>query len=131
MSLVVPKVAPLKPEIRLAQAISQFEADLSNEQKAVLRAYKSQSLQSPPDTREVMRLTAEIDNYKFQRSKHGRCVGPRLTNFLHGVQIFASIGDVIVGGSQNLIACGVWSVVRMSLLVRTLDRTIPLSSLTS
>jgi hypothetical protein len=125
MSLIVPEVSRLKPEIRLAQAISQFEADLSNEQKAILRAYKSQLLHSPPDIREVMQLTAEIDNYKSQgRGRQGRCVGPRLTNFLHGIQVFASIGDVIVGGSQNLIACGVWSVVRMSLLVCTPNRII-------
>lgn len=37
--------------------------------------------------------------------------------FLEAVQQFASIGDVIVGGSQNVIACGVWSLVRMTLLV--------------
>jgi hypothetical protein len=43
-----------------------------------------------------------------------------MTNFLHAVQQFAAIKDVIVGGSQNLIACGVWTVVRMSLLVSTL-----------
>ncbi|KAF1958658.1 hypothetical protein CC80DRAFT_558094, partial [Byssothecium circinans] len=60
-----------------------------------------------------MRLTAEIDP---SREASRRCFGPRFTNFLHGVQRFAALGDIIIGGSQNLIACGVWSVVRISLL---------------
>jgi hypothetical protein len=117
MSGVMSNASRLKPEIRLAQAVSQFEADLSNEQKAVFRNYRSQSRSSPPDPRDVMRLTAEIDHQASGKISHGRCFGPRLTNFLQAVQQFAALGDIIVGGSQNLIACGVWTIVRMSLLV--------------
>ena len=117
MSLIIPTVARLKPEIRLAQAVSQFEASLSTAQKARFRTDRAKALQSPPDTSNVMRLTADID--RSQRAGD-RCFGPRFTNFLHGVQQFAAIGDVLIGGSQNIIACGVWSVVRMSLLVSNL-----------
>jgi hypothetical protein len=117
MSVVLSNASRLKPEIRLAQAVSQFEADLSSEQKATFRAYRSQSRDSPPDPSDVMRLTAEIDRHASGKIGRGRCFGPRLTNFLQAVQQFAALGDVIVGGSQNLIACGVWSLVRMSLLV--------------
>jgi hypothetical protein len=109
----------LKPEIRLAQAVSQFEADLSDKQKIAFRTLKSQSRNSPPDPSDVMRLTAEID-CQMSRKAGRRCFGPRFTNFLQGVQQFAALGDVVVGGSQNLIACGVWSMVRMSLLVSAL-----------
>jgi hypothetical protein len=112
--------AQLKPEIRLAQAVSQFEADLSNEQKATFRTFRSQSLDSPPRSGDVMRLTAEIDR-QLSRKFSSRCLGPRFTNFLQGVQQFAALGDVLVGGSQNIIACGVWSLVRMSLLVSDLN----------
>lgn len=62
-----------------------------------------------------MRLTAEIDRSASRKGR--RCFGPRLTNVLQAVQQFASIGDIIIGDSQNLIACGVWSLVRMTLLV--------------
>ena len=116
MSSVLANVAPLKPEIRLAQAVSQFEADLSIEQKATFRSYKSQSRISPPDIGDVMRLTAEID-HRAAGKAGGRCYGPRLTNVLQAVQQFAALGDIIVGGSQNIIACSVWSLVRMALLV--------------
>ncbi|KAF2198077.1 hypothetical protein GQ43DRAFT_458101 [Delitschia confertaspora ATCC 74209] len=110
MSLVQ-NVGRLKPEIRLAQAVSAFEADLTSQQKASFRTYKSQSRDSPPDLTDAMRLTAEIDRNASGR----RCVGPRLTNFLEAVQQYAALGDVIVGGSQNIVACGVWSLVRISL----------------
>jgi len=105
----------LKPEIRLAQAISQFEANLSSTHKTEFQRSRAQSLKVPPDTTDVMRFTADVDR---RIAKGSRCLGPRFTSFLSSVQQFAALGDVIVGGSQNIIACGVWSVVRMSILVR-------------
>ncbi|KAF2179739.1 hypothetical protein K469DRAFT_741530 [Zopfia rhizophila CBS 207.26] len=117
MSVALANASRLKPEIHLAQAVSAFEADLSSEQKASLRTYRSQSRDSPPDPSDVMRLTAEIDGHASGKAASRRCFGPRLTNFLQAVQQYAALGDVIVGGSQNIIACGVWSLVRMSLLL--------------
>jgi hypothetical protein len=117
MSSALAKAAPLKPEIRLAQAISQFDASLSDEQKATLRADRVGLSKSPPDIRDVMRLTAEIDRRAAAKMAGGRCFGPRLTNILQAIQQFAALGDVVVGASQNVAACGVWSLVRMTLLV--------------
>ena len=109
------KASSLKPEIRLAQAVSEFEADLSNEQKSAFRTLKSQSITKTPGPHDVLRLTAEVDR-RMSKKFGNQCFGPRLTSFLEGVQRFAALGYVVVGGSQNLVACGVWSVVRMSLL---------------
>ncbi|KAH6874161.1 hypothetical protein B0T10DRAFT_587963, partial [Thelonectria olida] len=120
MSSALEKAAPLKAEIRLAQAASEFEADLSTEQKATFRTYRSQLCKSPPDIHDVMRLTAEIDRHISGKLGGGRCFGPRLTNVLQAVQQFAALGDIIVGGSQNMIACGVWLLVRMTLLMALL-----------
>jgi hypothetical protein len=119
MSSALAKASPLKPEIRLAQAVSEFEADLSHEQKSTFRTLRSQSLSTTPSPRDVMQLTAEVDRHTSKKFSSA-CFGPRFTNFLHGVQQFAALGDVVIGGSQNLIACGVWSLVRMSLLVSAL-----------
>ena len=116
MSKALTKASSLKPDIRLAQALSEFEADLTNEQKSTFRKLKSQSLSAAPTPSDVMRLTAEVDR-RMSKKYSGQCFGPRFTNFLQGVQQFAALGDVVVGGSQNLIACGVWTLVRMSLLV--------------
>jgi hypothetical protein len=115
MALTFSRAAPLKPEIRLAQAVSQFEASLSDGQKIAFRNHRSQTLKSPPSTKDVMRITAEIDT---SQKAGGRCFGPRFTKFLHGAQQFAALGDVVVGSTQNVVACGVWSVLRICLLVR-------------
>ncbi|KAK3378979.1 nacht domain-containing protein [Lasiosphaeria ovina] len=118
MSSAIANAAPLKPEIRLAQAVFLFEADLSIEQKTTLRNYRSQSVASPPEIHAVMRLTAEIDRQAATKPGGSkRCFGPRFTNFLQSVQQFAALGDCVVGSSQNMIACGIWSLMRMTLLM--------------
>ena len=117
MSYALANASRLKPDIRLAQAVSQFEADLSSEQKTRFNTYKSQSRDSPPGLSDIMRLTAEVDRRPSGKAGGARCFGPRLTNFLQAVQQFAALGDIVVGGSQNIIACSVWSLVRMTLLV--------------
>lgn len=119
MALVLREIAGLKPDIRLAQAVSEFEAALSAEQKVTFRASRTAALSTAPTMSDVMRLTAEMD--LKAASKHGRirCFGPRLTNMLQAIQQFAALGDIVVGGSQNLIACGVWSAARMTVHVST------------
>jgi hypothetical protein len=116
MATILSNAARLKPEIHLAEAVSRFEAYLPCDEKAIFRNQRAQVLNEPPDTADVMRFTAQIDGR--MSGKAGRCLGPRFTNFLQGVQQFTVLGDVIVGGSQNIVACGVWSLVRMSTLVR-------------
>jgi hypothetical protein len=115
MSSALVHAGRLKPDVRLAQAISHFVADLSAEQKQVFNSYREQACSSAPSISDVMRLTAEIDRSTSGRG--GRCFGPRLTNILQSIQQYAAIGDVIVGGSQNLIACGVWSLARLTIQV--------------
>ncbi|PSN59074.1 hypothetical protein BS50DRAFT_641263 [Corynespora cassiicola Philippines] len=118
MSSVLAKALPLKTEIRLAQAVCEFKAHLSTEQKSTFRTWKSQSLSAAPSPSDVMRPTSKVDS-QVSKKFGGRCFGPRFTNFLQGVQQFAALGDVVVGGSQNLVACGVWSLMRISLPVST------------
>jgi hypothetical protein len=113
MSLALTKAARLKPEIRLAQALSEYEAILADEQKVKLRGYRQEA---PPTAADVMRFTAEIDQ-GARRSR--RCVGPRLYNFLQAVQMFAGVVDVVVGGAQLMIASAIWGVVKLSLKVNS------------
>ena len=117
MSRALANASPLKPEVRLAQAISQFVAELSRDQKTMFNSFKSTSCNSLPQPNDVMRLTAEIDRGTSGKIGSRRCFGPRFTNFLQAVQQYAALGDIVVGGTQNLLACGVWSLVRTSLLV--------------
>jgi hypothetical protein len=127
MALSLRDRSPLKPEIRLAQAVSEFEAILTSEQKVSFSASRSSAASRTPSMSDVMRLTAEID--LKTTSKHGRvrCLGPRMTNVLQSVQQFAALGDVVIGGSQNLIACGVWAAARLALHVRQWPLFLPSS----
>jgi hypothetical protein len=108
----------LKWEVQLGQALSEFETGLTIEQKDNFQALRVRTVGSPPTLRDVMQLTAEVDMQarREKRATH-QCFGPRFSKFLEVVQQFASIGDVVIGGSQNLIACGVWALVRTTLLV--------------
>ncbi|KAK4181652.1 hypothetical protein QBC36DRAFT_341991 [Triangularia setosa] len=118
MFLVRAGAALSKAEEQLRDAVAQFEKDLNLDQQKTLLAYRPQAHQSPPDFSDVMRTTAEIYR-EVSKTKcfRGRCLGSRFTNVLQSVQQFAALEDVIIGGSQNLIACGVWSLVRSSLLL--------------
>lgn len=71
--MVLSRMSRLKPELRLAQAISAFIADLSDEQKSEFVIERIQALASPLRIQDVQSLTAEIDRV------HGRrCLGPSL-----------------------------------------------------
>lgn len=107
----------MKAEIRLAQAVSEFEAGLDTRQKAAFRITRSTARTHPPALKDVMQVTADIDRQAHEKHKSSRSFGPRFTNMLQSVQQYAALGDVVVGGSQNLIACGVWAAVRMMLQV--------------
>jgi hypothetical protein len=114
MALAVSKAGRLKPEIRLAQALSEYEAILVDDQKAKLRGFRQEP---PPTAADAMRLTAEIDRDTVRTRKSRRCVGPRFCNFLQAVQMFTGVVDIFVGGAQSLIASAIWGVVKLSFQV--------------
>ncbi|KAF5013170.1 hypothetical protein FDECE_799 [Fusarium decemcellulare] len=107
---LVPK---LKPEVRLAQAVSEFHASLSTENDRI--KFKNLQSQSPPGSDEIIKLTEEINRDGARLHRSWRPYGTRLVAILDRIRQFAPIGDVLVGGSQNLIACGVWAAIRLSL----------------
>lgn len=112
MALSLAKAAPLKPEIRLAQALSEFEAALPDDKKTKLRTYRGQL---PPNPTDVIRFTAEIDRDAGRNRRSRQCVGPRLTNILNAVQQFSTVVDPIA--SQSHIASAIWGTVKISLQV--------------
>lgn len=106
----------LKPEARLGLAISEFARSLDDE-----RRQEFQSVQRTQDAhisgRDVIKMTEEINQEGARRHRTWRPHGTKVGGFLSRIQTFATIGDVLVGGSQNIIATGVWSAVRLSLTV--------------
>ncbi|KAH7368617.1 hypothetical protein B0T11DRAFT_277381 [Plectosphaerella cucumerina] len=113
--LAVSQAGSLKPEIRLQQALREYESLLTKDQRQLYNTRVRSG--RAPDMADVIQATSEIDREaRKQRGIH-KCAAPRLMKVLTACQRFAAIGDVLIGGSQNLIACGVWSAVRLSLQI--------------
>ena len=107
MALAMSKAAPLRPDIKLSQALKDYEAILSEDQK------ESFLHTLPPASNDVMALTCEID--RQNASRKSRRWGPRLTTFLDSVKGFTVVVDVIVGSAGNPIAGAVWGAVKTAM----------------
>jgi ankyrin repeat domain-containing protein 50 len=112
MPTALQKASLLSPELQLVQAISEYEHILSDTEKATFRSLRSGR---PPETSDVMVLTAQIDRENSQRRR--RCIGPRLSSFLEAVQRFSVVIDTIVGGSPSTMASAIWGVLKTALLI--------------
>ena len=109
MALAVAKAAPLRPEIRLSQALQEYESTLSPEQK---QSYDK----SPPDVSAVMALTCEVDRQTAGRKT--RRWGARLTSFLNSIHGFTTIADSVVSNMGSPIAGAIWGAVKVAIQVR-------------
>ncbi|KAK3935265.1 hypothetical protein QBC46DRAFT_358398 [Diplogelasinospora grovesii] len=116
MNLAKVQTPKLKPEIRLAQAISEFAASLDDGRRAT---FKTLQTNSPPSPTEVIRLTEEINRDGARMHRSWQPHGTRLVGILERIQVFSAVGDILIGGSQCMIASGVWAAVRMSLQLAT------------
>ena len=114
MEQAIAAAGKLKPEIRLAQAVSEFGASLAPKHAVAFKNFQSQSR---PVSQDAIRITEELNRDGARSHRGWKPFGTRLVKILERVQVFTSIGDVLIGGSQNMIACGVWAVVRVSLTV--------------
>ncbi|PSR84440.1 hypothetical protein BD289DRAFT_261386 [Coniella lustricola] len=117
----------LKPVIRLGLALSDFEQALDPERKKQFQQQRAASASSsastslssrqPPRSGDVIRLTEEIHQAGLRED---RLLPPRFATrlgaFFSRIQTFAAVGDALIGGSQNLIASGVWGALRFCLL---------------
>jgi hypothetical protein len=109
----------LSPIARLGAAVSEFTEILDGEAKRKFKALRN-SKNAPLSASDVIKVTEEINSEGRQRHRTWRPDGPKVGPFLAKLQVFASVGDVIIGGTQDLIISGVWGAVRLCLLVRFL-----------
>lgn len=114
----------LKPEARLGLAISEFAQSLDDERRKEFRRMQAAG-STQISGRDVIKVTEEINQEGARRHRSWRPHGTKVGGFLSRIQNFASIGDVLIGGSQNLIATGVWSAVRLSLTVSLQNLKVP------
>ncbi|KAI1394467.1 uncharacterized protein F4822DRAFT_439986 [Hypoxylon trugodes] len=112
MSQALIHAAKLKPEIRLAQAISDYGACLDAQQRVSFKNIQSSAL---PKGIDVVKFTEELNRDGLHQHKSWKPYSTRLVSILERIQIYA--GDILIGGSQNLIACGMWATFRVTLQV--------------
>ncbi|KAH8883052.1 hypothetical protein GQ53DRAFT_883522, partial [Thozetella sp. PMI_491] len=112
MSNLLTPAPALTPEVRLAQAISEFALILPTKERVVFRSLQRSSEPSPAD---IIRLTEEINRDGARMHRGWQHQATRLVAILDRVQMFAKVGDVLIGGSQSMVACGVWAVVKLAL----------------
>ncbi|SCO44299.1 uncharacterized protein FFNC_09746 [Fusarium fujikuroi] len=113
----VPTAAPLTPAVRLAKVISEFSSALDEKYRPIFKTWQTHS---PPSEIDFIRLTEEInrDGSRLHQTSW-KPFGTRLLKFLDQIQLLIKPGDILVGGSQNMIASGVWATVRLSLEIAT------------
>ena len=112
------QLPPLTADVRLAEAVSLFEKDLTMEQKAEFRALRLDAEHKGPVEADVYRFTARFNRSLLtHRSDDTRAYGTRLTNILQAVQQYTALGDNMIGLTANPIARAVWTTVRFSLQV--------------
>ena len=100
--------APLKPEIKLAQALHDYESILSDDDRSQLHS------QGLPNATAAINLTSLID--RKCSSRRSQCMGPRLITFLESIQQFSQVVDVFVSSNPQVAAL-VWGGVKLALLV--------------
>jgi len=122
MSKAIRQAARLKPEVRLAQSLSEFAASLDGGRRTTFKNLQSKS---PPSPADVIRLTEEINRDGSRLHRAWRPYGTRLVAILEKIQALVHVGDLLVGGSQNMIASGVWAAARLGLTVRHAPRLCP------
>ena len=108
MDLAVTNTAPLKPEIRLAQALKEFDALLTDHERQKLHA------EGKPDAAAAINLATVID--QECSSQRRQCLGPRLMTCLESIQKFTTVADTFVSSHPEFAAL-VWGGVKLALLV--------------
>ncbi|RBR21139.1 hypothetical protein FVER53590_10655 [Fusarium verticillioides] len=110
MASAATAAAPLSPEIRLAQAVSEFVEVLSEEQKRSFRTQQENF--TPPTNSDARRLVAEIDRIAAHKQEgSSRTFGPLLADFLHTVQVFACLGDDVLGTTLSSLSGSTWLIM--------------------
>lgn len=111
MEVILSQSSKLKAQVRLGRAINAFYESLDAENKAIFNSYRDAAHAAAPGLGDIRQIAAEIDR------KARKPCGDRFKRLLEALQQFVAVGDVIVGSTQNMLAAGVWSVARLTIIV--------------
>lgn len=88
---------------------------MDTENKAIFNSYRDAAHAAAPGLGDIRQIAAEID------LKSRKPCGDRFKRVLEALQQFVAVGDVIIGSTQNMLAAGVWSVARLTVIVGVLQ----------
>ena len=111
MEVILSQSSKLKAQVRLGRAISVFYESLDAENKAIFNSYRDAAHTAAPGLGDIRQIAAEVDR------KARKPCGDRFKRVLEALQQFVAVGDVIIGSTQNMLAAGVWSVARLTVIV--------------
>ncbi|KAG8525640.1 uncharacterized protein KY384_000400 [Bacidia gigantensis] len=121
MALAIAQAAQLKPELKLSQALHEYETILSDEERFRLHS------QGPPDAMAAIKLTTLID--EKCNSDRRQCMGPRLITFLESVQQFNNVVDGFVSSRPEVAALAANNLTtyfdQLSTLLMNIGRQCP------
>ena len=109
MAQVLARTAKVEPDVELDQALQDYEAILTDEQKIQMR-----SSTGIPSATAAITLTIDID--RENSSRRSRCVGARLMTLLESVQQFTTVIDTFVSSNPHMAGL-IWGGVKVALLV--------------
>lgn len=114
MEVILSQSTKLKAQVRLSRAISAFYESLDTENKTNFNSYRDATNTAPPGLGDIRNIAAEIDR------KACRPCGDRFKRVLQALQQFVAVCDVIIGSTQNMLAAGMWSVARLTVIVASM-----------
>lgn len=102
------------------EKLEKFAKALQKFNPAILRRFEIISAGQPPDADSV--ISAVTDIIQIASRKRPTSLSSSATTgrkVLEQINRFAPLGDVVVGGAQNLAASGAWGAIRLAIEVCT------------
>lgn len=104
---------------RYTQALKQFKDSLTKYDENLLAHFGTFCTTTSPSQDDVVcTITAITNRVAETHTRHDRKHSANMSGFFERLMKLASVGDVIVGGAQNLAVSGAWGAVRLALEVR-------------
>lgn len=113
MEVILSQSSKFKAQVRLNMAVKAFYESLSTENKAIFNSYRDAAHATAPGLEDIRHIAADINR------NEGKPRGDRFKRVMEALQQFVAVGDVVIGSTQNMLAAGVWSVARLTAIVRS------------
>lgn len=125
-ALKAPSYAPApalsKAKKQCQQSLINFETALAGYDAASSARFKTLCKRDPPGLADVVDTVDQIVASANKRHPTtSRRFATTFIRVLERIRDFASIGDVFVGGAQNMVASGVWGAVRVAIEVQSVS----------